>query len=333
VSEVPGIYLSEIASFSLTGSGYFRIIGDAEQDDIWFDALSYTCDHGTLFPLHEGCIVTSCRAIDRHYSMRNDVEPKPALEMLYELLNTRFIRRKSRTDEPHETSNDIFDLCSSCSEYGPRSVLALSRLEWWGGKYDVGSDSMFLNHSTDELQKFYTDPIEEESTASFVRRVLQSSPRRRDEPEYTLKASREPQRLERLPTELLDAVCSYLPLQSIIALNRTSKVLALRIPLDSAFWRNSFRDGSLHPHIWDLDTEWIEHHLSKPDARLLDLTASWDWKAAAKLLATKRFSISGCDDRLLDVPDGFWNRCRIWATIEEALQEQENLLQCNILQR
>jgi hypothetical protein len=154
--------------------------------------------------------------------------------------------------------------------------------------------------------------------------VLRSSPRRRDEPEYTLKATRQQQRLERLPTELLDAICSHLPIQSIIALNRTSKALALRIPLDSAFWRNSLRYGSLHPHLWDLDTKWIEYNLSNPDAALLDPTAAWDWKAAAKLLATKRFSISACDDRLLDVPDGFWNRCRIWATIEEALQKQEN---------
>lgn len=148
-----------------------------------------------------------------------------------------------------------------------------------------------------------------------------------------LKATREPQRLERLPTEMMDAICSYLPTQSVIALHRTSKALALRIPLDSVFWRNSLREGSLHPHIWDLDTKWIEHHLSNPNAALLDPTASWDWKVAAKLLATKRFSISGCDDRLLDVPDGFWNRCRIWATIEEALQEQDTTLQCRASQR
>ncbi|KAG9194726.1 hypothetical protein G6011_04761 [Alternaria panax] len=309
MSELPDIYLSEVASFSSTGSGYFRIVGDAGQDDIWFDALAYTCNHGTLFPLHEQCIVTSCRAIDHHYSARREVESKPTLKILYQLLSARFNQRKCCTDKPYETSNDIFDLCSSPSEYGPRSVLALSRLEWWGGKYD----------------KFYTDPVEEEGTISFVRRVLQSLPCRRDEPKYKLKATREPQRLERLPTELLDAVCSYLPAPSVIALHRTSKALALRIPLDYVFWRNSLRDGSLHPHIWDLDTKQIEHHLSDPDAAVLGRTVSWDWKVASKLLATKRLLISGCDDRLLDVPDGFWNRCRIWATIAEALQEQDTL--------
>jgi hypothetical protein len=151
VSELPDIYLSEFASFSLAGSGYFRIVGDAGQDDIWFDALSYACDHGTLFPLHEGCIVTSCRAIDHHYSTRKEVNSEPALKILYELLSTRFDQRKCCMDEPQETSNDIFDLCSSSSKYGPRSVLALSRLDWWGGKYEVGSDSTFLKRTTDDM--------------------------------------------------------------------------------------------------------------------------------------------------------------------------------------
>ncbi|KAH8640248.1 hypothetical protein IG631_03189 [Alternaria alternata] len=151
VSELPDIYLSEVASFSLTGSGYFRIVDDAGQDDIWFDALSYTGDHGTLFPLHEGCIVTSCRVIEHRYSTRREVGLEPTLKKLYRLLSTRFDQRKCCTDEPNETSNDIFDLCSSSSEYGARSVLALSRLDWWGGKYDVKCNSTFLKRTTDDI--------------------------------------------------------------------------------------------------------------------------------------------------------------------------------------
>ena len=307
----------------MAGSGYFRIVGDAGQDDIWLDALCYAPDYRTLFPLHESCIAISCRAIDHFDSRRKDAVPTSALKLLYRLLSARFIRRKCRIDEPLETSNDIFDLCSSSCDYGPRSALALSRLEWWGAKYDVGNHNMSFKLAINDSQKFYTDPIEVGDIASFVHKVLQTSPRRRDESKCTPKATREPQRLERLPTELLDVVCSYLPIQSVIALHCTSKMLALQIPLDSAFWRDSLRDGSLHPHVWDLDTKWIEQHLTTPHAALLDPTACWDWKFAAKLLAKKRFRVSGCDKRLLDVPDGLWNRCRIWATIEEALGEQE----------
>jgi hypothetical protein len=179
-----------------------------------------------------------------------------------------------------------------------------------------------LKHLTNILQRFYANPVDESNTTAFVQKVLQSSPRSREDPDYMLTPTRQPQRLERLPTELLDAICSYLPVPSVIALHRTSITLASQIPLDMAFWRNSLRDGSLHPHTWDLDTKWIERHLPEMHGARLDPTESWDWRGAAKLLATKRFPISGRDLRLVDVPNGFWNRCRIWATIEGALQEQ-----------
>jgi hypothetical protein len=278
-----------------------------------------------LFPLHQACIATSCRAIDHYHSRRKDTTSKPALETLYGLLSTRFIQRKRRTDEPRETSNDILNLCFSSDQYGPRSVLSLSRLEWWGGKYDVGIYKASSKLTADGLQKFYTDPIEVGDITPFVHSILQSSPHRRNEPEYRPKATREPQTLERLPKELLDAVCSYLPIKAVIALHRTSKALGLRIPLDSAFWRDCLRDGNLHPHIWDLETKRIEQYLSTQRAALLDTTAYWDWKSAAKLLSVKRFPTSGCDERLRDMPDGLWNRCRIWAIIEEALENQEDL--------
>jgi hypothetical protein len=156
-----------------------------------------------------------------------------------------------------------------------------------------------------------------------VERVLHSSPRSREDENFSLTPTRKPKGLECLPTELLDEICGYLPIHSIIALHRTSKALAIQIPLDTAFWRNSLRDGSLHPHIWDIDTKWIEKQLPEPPESRLDATASWDWKGAAKLLAMKRFPVSGRDPRLVDVPSGFWNRCRLWATVEEALQEHD----------
>ncbi|EUC50540.1 hypothetical protein COCMIDRAFT_32062 [Bipolaris oryzae ATCC 44560] len=303
-SDQPEVFVSGPARFSLTGSGFYHVAGYEGQNDIWVDALSHIPGSGTLFPLHDCCLDISCRAIEYHQSKQEECDNKTALEVLIHLLNSRFTERQIQ-DGSLRSINDLFNLSSECSVYGPRSVLALTKLEWWGGGYD----------------RFFTNPIEQVDTTAFVQRVLQSSPRTRGEPKFTEIPARKHQNLERLPKELLDEVCSYLPIPSTIALHRTSKILALQIPLDSTFWRNSLGDGSLHPHIWDLDTKRIEQQLPQPGIAPLDPTASWDWRCAAKILAMKRFPISGCDDRLVDVPAGFWNRCRIWATIEEALQQ------------
>jgi hypothetical protein len=170
------------------------------------------------------------------------------------------------------------------------------------------------------VQWYYANPIDDTATTSFIQKVLQNSPRSRDK-SHALAPTREPKGLERLPTELLDEICGYLPAQSVIALHRTSKALTIHVPLDTAFWRDSLRNGSLHPHIWDLDTKRIERRLSQSHMLPVEPTDSWDWRSAARLLTTKRFPVGERDARLVDVPNVFWNRCRIWATVEEALQE------------
>ncbi|KAE8865802.1 hypothetical protein PTNB29_02949 [Pyrenophora teres f. teres] len=307
LSGIQNVFLSEPASFRPAGSGFFEVAGPAGRDDIWFDTISYSPDHGSLFPLHEACIDTSCRAIDHHLQKCNNEDRKPALELLSCLLNTRLSEQNCSLFNGSDIVKDIFGQSSRSSVYGPRSVLGLTRLEWWAGEYD----------------RFYSDPLEKTDAATVVQSVLKSSPRSKDEPSYRFTLTQKPQALERLPTELLEEICANLPISSIMALHRTSKGLAIQFPLDSTFWRNSLRDGSLHPHMWDLDTKWIERDLRETSELRSDLTASWDWKGAAKLLAMKRFPIAGCDDRLADLPHGFWNRCRIWATIEEALHEEE----------
>jgi hypothetical protein len=129
--------------------------------------------------------------------------------------------------------------------------------------------------------------------------------------------AREPKGIERLPTELLDEVCSYLPARTVIRLHRLSSLLALKVPLDNAFWRDGLRGGSLHPHIWDLDTKRIE--MLRQESNITFSATGWDWRSVAKLLAMKQFPVTGRDSRLDDMPHGFWNRCRIWSIIEEAL--------------
>lgn len=183
----------------------------------------------------------------------------------------------------------------------------------------------WLSDLINDPQRFYSNPIDEQNTSKFVQRVLQASPRMNDESQTTMVPIRTPQGLERLPPELLDATCSYLPAWSIISMHRCSKTLAMKIPLDNAFWRDSLRDGSLHPHLWDLDIKWIEKGLQLSRPLSPDPTSSFDWKSAARLLATKKFPIIERDPRLIDIPLEYWNRCRIWNLIEEALDADRSI--------
>jgi hypothetical protein len=144
ISTQPNIFVSESARFSLTGSGFFHVAGRDGQNDIWIDALSHTSGHGTLFPLHDSCLSTSCRAIEHHQSKRKESEEESTLEVLVRLLNSRFIERQGQYGSVGPV-NDLFNLSSPCSVYGPRSVLALTKLEWWGGGYDVSLNALYLS--------------------------------------------------------------------------------------------------------------------------------------------------------------------------------------------
>jgi hypothetical protein len=93
--------------------------------------------------------------------------------------------------------------------------------------------------------------------------------------------------------------------------------MAMKLSLDDAFWRDSLRAGSLHPHIWGLHTKAIE--TLRQESNIIDSVADWDWRSVAKLLATKQIPMIGRDPRLTDMPLGLWNRCRIWSILERAL--------------
>jgi hypothetical protein len=166
-------------------------------------------------------------------------------------------------------------------------------------------------------QKFYANPVDIPGLDEFVFDVLLASSQDRTSKRAPLVITRQPQGIERLPTELLDAICGYLPTQSAIKLHRTSKTMAMKLTLDNAFWRDSMRFGSLHPHIWGLDTKAIE--TLRQQSNIIFSVADWNWRSVAKLLATKQFPVTGLDPRLADMPLGLWNRCRIWSIVEKTL--------------
>jgi hypothetical protein len=137
-SSIREIFLSEKAEFQSTGFGAFRVYDESRTEDIWFNPLWYSRNSsGTLFPLHEACIEISCRAIDHLCSQQQDMKSESALVTLYHFLNDRFLDHHANIGPYYDRTNDIFGSCHRSEVYGPRSVLSMTRLEWWGGQYDV----------------------------------------------------------------------------------------------------------------------------------------------------------------------------------------------------
>lgn len=172
---------------------------------------------------------------------------------------------------------------------------------------------------TKSLQRFYTDPIDVLDLESFIFDVLLASSHDEGSNSRPSITTNEASGIERLPAELLDVICSYLEPQSVIKLHRTSQLMASKVLLDNSFWRDSLRGGSLHPHIWDLDTQLIE--TLRDESNITFSATGWDWRSVAKLLAMKQFPVTGRDSRLDSMPLGLWNRCRIWSIIEDALND------------
>lgn len=139
ISGIEDTFLSGKASFSRNGSGTFALLDETGTDDIWYNAMwNAPNSDDTLFALHDACIVISCKSIS-HYRTRSGkiCEAQPALAALYRLLNDRLWERHADRNIKADTVNDLFELCRTSSRYGPRSVLALAELDWWGGQYDV----------------------------------------------------------------------------------------------------------------------------------------------------------------------------------------------------
>jgi hypothetical protein len=129
---------------------------------------------------------------------------------------------------------------------------------------------------------------------------------------------RKPCGLERLPMELLDQISDYLPIQSVLAMHQTSRMLALKVLLDNNFWRKSIISGRLLPYIWDFDVEELDRQRRKSLEASPDSDVTWDWRVVGQLLATKHFPLKSSDPRIVDLPNGLWNRRRIWSIVADA---------------
>lgn len=124
--------------------------------------------------------------------------------------------------------------------------------------------------------------------------------------------------IERLPTELLDQTIAYISAYEAFSLHCASKTLARKLPLDNNSWRENILSGNGLPYLWDLDIEWLNKQHQKHSAKSKGADAAWNWKAVGQLLATKHFPLKSPDPRIDDLPNGLWNRRRIWSIVEQA---------------
>lgn len=92
-----------------------------------------------MFPLHHACITISCRAIEHKFMKCVTLDNRPPLAILCNILNRVYDQslHQAKPVEQNHIKNDMFHLASYSNIHGPKSVLALTRLDWWGGEYDV----------------------------------------------------------------------------------------------------------------------------------------------------------------------------------------------------
>jgi hypothetical protein len=137
-SKIRGIFLSERAKFSNIAHYYFLLKDKSGAEDIEYNALWYTRHaENTLFPLHEACLDISCRALDHRRSRLEPVHFEPALKVLYRFLNERFLYRHRNSEDYDPVTQDMFELRHRSKVYGPRSIIAMNKLEWQRGEQYV----------------------------------------------------------------------------------------------------------------------------------------------------------------------------------------------------
>ncbi|UPX18770.1 uncharacterized protein EKO05_0009061 [Ascochyta rabiei] len=306
-SDSADVFLSAATTWNATNDQLFHIdeylLGTDVPGRITFNAMQQIGNYDTVFPLHENCLQISRRVIDQFKPMIESDDGLSSLSTLNKMLQSRY-RQNARctNDNSIVAKNDLFDLCTATGTHGPRSVVGLSLLEWWEGAYE----------------KFYTDPINIPTLTVHVFGLLQDTSGSAPCPYPFSLPCQGSCGIDQLPVELIDQISIYLPAHSALALHQTSKTLASKLILDNNFWRRSIMSGTALPYLWDLNTNELEKLHRERIGKSSRPDATWDWKAIGQLLATKYFALNSSDPRTSSLPNGLWNRRRIWSIVEEA---------------
>lgn len=265
-----------------------------------------------MFPLHQSCITIACRAIESHTADSAIEESDSSIIQLYNFLN-RSLQANSASGATGVAAYDIFSLRNPSSN-GPRSVLALDDLSWWSGAYEVCHIVfILLTITTEPRQKFFADPLEIPNLLPAILNSLQPLSSETDEVQSADLTNGSQYGLEALPIELLDQIESQLSARSILSLRQSSRTLASKIAFDERFWRRQLCNGSLLPHIWDLEEDQFRHLLQAASH-----AQAWDWGNLAERLRVNHVISSQYYPYTEVFPAGLWNRCRIWNIIGNA---------------
>ncbi|KAF2186065.1 hypothetical protein K469DRAFT_631451 [Zopfia rhizophila CBS 207.26] len=256
-----------------------------------------------LFPLHAACV----EIVQRVVRSREDFPPQTKI-------SKRKKKKAASLPPPPSRLRSFYDAMRGECERNAGE---------WGIEWDHGYFGAIKNWGYDRWdgdeneghEKFVVDPIRVPGLTLFVLSSLNAAPQEEDVNLSTLSI-REGRGLEALPTELLQRITDFLPTPCILALRSCSKSLATRIPLTQQFFRKELLKGSLVPLAWDLDGTACREKQRKGAEGPEDY---WDWKALARILADHG-TIVAKDISVTSIPLGFWNRCRIWTIVEEALE-------------
>ncbi|KAI9805517.1 MAG: hypothetical protein M1825_000768 [Sarcosagium campestre] len=138
--------------------------------------------------------------------------------------------------------------------------------------------------------------------------------------------------LSGLPVELLEKIMSFLPLDAILQLHRSSKAMCERAATNQSFWRDALISAKALPWLWDLDSQ--ECFAKDAEAKQLVGGKQWDWRKLVQDLrregprptlkfedriptmadwkAKHRAATTGPDEVSDCLPLGLRNRRRIW---------------------
>ncbi|RMJ10590.1 hypothetical protein CDV36_009803 [Fusarium kuroshium] len=302
-STTPGLFISDLADWSITEGLYFRLGGSS------YRVLSSAKDtEDILFPLHDGCLTILEHVLTWRARLSPEGGSPPSLMDVYKALCAQFAcnvqeKRRIAKESGFYGSTDYM-------EYG---------LEFDHGYYGAREFWASEGWEPTKTNEWYcNDPINVQHLSEFVSTLLAEKPSTAGHEDYAraktsfepnLKAPLRPS-LDSLPREILDLVASFLPTQSTLRLRVCSKTLMSHIALDQQFWRRQLLDGCVAPHIWDLSD--VDRY-SKSLVTAADKTLGHhDWEGLVRKLA-QRDRIIKEDESMPPPPWGLRNRCRIWA--------------------
>lgn len=147
-SNSSDVFLSARATWDEVNDQLFHIDGLYPDTNIpytvTFNAMQQIEDHDTIFPLHEDCLRISQHAVDSLNPVTRGDQEKSSLSILNTILQSRYCKNARHTKHDSLVArNDLLNLCTATDTNGPRSVVGLSLLQWWGGEYEVRSNSLF----------------------------------------------------------------------------------------------------------------------------------------------------------------------------------------------